>query len=68
MSKDKMIFPEDVVLKQQAARIAELEAERDQLRKALKEVLPIINVINPRTINSLDLSKLSEKIFQVVKD
>lgn len=58
-------YRDDAVL---IASAPELKAECDQLREALKEVLPIINVINPRTINSLDLSKLSEKIFRVVKD
>lgn len=46
--------------------VSELKSKNKYYKQLLKEVLPIINVINPRTIDNLDLTKLSEKIFQVV--
>lgn len=48
--------------------VSELKSKNKYYKQLLEEVLPIINVINPRTIDNLDLTKLSEKIFQVVKE
>ena len=48
--------------------VSELKYKNKYYKQLLKEVLPIINVINPRTINNLDLTNLSEKIRKVLKD
>ena len=46
--------------------VCELKSKNKYYKQLLKEVLPIINVINHKTIDNLDLNMLSEEIFQVV--
>ena len=61
-----LIWEKEDTLEVTMEEVCELKSKNKYYKQLLKEVLPIINVINHKTIDNLDLNMLSEEIFQVV--